>query len=142
MLVIAGGGNTDPAPGRPDPLLVKLALETNAVASGLQMVPNQPLQFADWPHALWEDDIIAYSWSKFLRTGDETWPLRLPMTKAAVRAMDTVSEFCARRGTPVTRFIVGGASKRGWTTCATRAPIRSWRASRRRSTAGTRFSWR
>ena len=30
-----------------------------------------------------EDDFIAYTWDKFLRTGDEKWPLRLPMTKAA-----------------------------------------------------------
>ncbi|HEY2474701.1 MAG TPA: PhoPQ-activated protein PqaA family protein, partial [Candidatus Cybelea sp.] len=120
-LVIAGGANTDPAPGRPDPLLVALALNTHAVASGLQSIPNQPLQFSDQSHGLWEDDIIAYTWSKFLRTGDETWPLRLPMTKAVVRAMDTITGFCAQRRITVDRFIVGGASKRGWTTWTTAA---------------------
>lgn len=120
-LVIGGGANTDPAPGRADPLLVELALSTQAIASGLSTVPNQPLKFADYPRALSEDDIIAYSWSKFLRTGDETWPLRLPMTKAVVRAMDTIAEFCAGRRITVDRFIVGGASKRGWTTWTTAA---------------------
>jgi len=41
-----------------------------------------------------EDSLIAYTWDKFLRTGDAKWPARLPMTKAAVRAMDTVTAFC------------------------------------------------
>jgi len=120
-LVIGGGSNTDSQPGRVDPLLVKLAINTRAVASGLSSIPNQPLLFSDQPHGLWEDDIIAYSWSKFLRTGDETWPLRLPMTKAVVRAMDTIADFSARRQITVDRFIVGGASKRGWTTWTTAA---------------------
>ena len=35
-----------------------------------------------------EDAIIAYTWDKYMRTGDERWPLRLPMTKSAVRGMD------------------------------------------------------
>src|SRR5215831_3447716 len=49
----------------------------------------------------------------------ETWPLRLPMTKSVVRAMDTVTAFCARPEggeVMVDKFVVGGASKRGWTT--------------------------
>jgi PhoPQ-activated pathogenicity-related protein len=121
MLVIAGGANTDPPPGRADALLVTLALDTHAVSSGLQQVPNQPLQFPDEPGGLSEDDLIAYSWLKFLRSGDETWPLRLPMTKAVIRAMDTITAFCSRRGSTVDRFIVGGASKRGWTSWTTAA---------------------
>jgi hypothetical protein len=44
-----------------------------------------------------EDDFIAYTWDKFLRTGDEKWPARLPMTKSAVRAMDAIT---AVRGGP------------------------------------------
>src|SRR6266404_2589732 len=40
------------------------------------------------------------------------------MTKSVVRAMDTVTAFCrsvAGGGIDVDRFVVGGASKRGWT---------------------------
>ncbi|RME95392.1 MAG: hypothetical protein D6766_03440, partial [Verrucomicrobia bacterium] len=48
----------------------------------------------------------------------------LPMTKAAVRAMDTLTAFCAGPdggGLKVDRFMVAGGSKRGWTTWTTAA---------------------
>jgi PhoPQ-activated pathogenicity-related protein len=74
------------------------------------------LLFADESKPRSEDDIIAYSWNKYLHTGDDTWPLRLPMTKSVVRAMDTLVALYNLRG-----FIVGGTSKRGWTTWLTPA---------------------
>ena len=47
------------------------------------------------------------------------------MTKAVVRAMDTVTAFCASPGrrahAQVDKFVVSGASKRGWTTWTTAA---------------------
>lgn len=122
-LVIGGGSNDERPPGRVKTLLALLAQRTHSVVSELQMVPNQPLTFAGETKARSEDDLIAYSWDKYLRTGDETWPLRLPMTKSVVRAMDTITEFCARGndGLVVDRFVVGGSSKRGWTTWTTGA---------------------
>ena len=74
------------------------------------MVPNQPLTFAGEAEKRSEDAIIAYSWDKYLRTGDEAWPLRLPMTKSVVRAMDTVTAFCRSTAggvIDVDRFVVG-----------------------------------
>ena len=62
--------------------------------------------------------MTAWMETRYVMTGDETWPLRLPMTKAAVRAMDTVTAFC---GSPdggshsIDSFVVAGGSKRGWT---------------------------
>ena len=87
-------------------------MTTRSVVAELRMVPNQPLVFAnDGGRERSEDEIIAYTWDKFLRTGDERWPARLPMTKAVVRAMDAVTAFCAspaagqagRTGRPSTR---------------------------------------
>jgi PhoPQ-activated pathogenicity-related protein len=71
-----------------------------------------------------EDSLIAYTWDKFLRTGDPKWPARLPMTKAAVRALDTITAFCASEEggkKTVDKFVVCGGSKRGWTTWTTAA---------------------
>lgn len=124
FLFITGGHIGGKAPARSDPMLVSLATDTGTVASTLEDVPNEPVTFAGETKARSEDAIIAYTWDKYLRTGDEKWPLRLPMTKAAVRAMDTVTAFCASDkggGVKVDRFMVAGGSKRGWTTWTTAA---------------------
>jgi PhoPQ-activated pathogenicity-related protein len=94
------------------------------VAAELQDVPNEPLVFSDDPKPRSEDGIIAYTWIKYMTTGDENWPLRLPMTKAAVRALDTVTAVMASKdagAVKVDKFVVSGGSKRGWTTWTTAA---------------------
>jgi PhoPQ-activated pathogenicity-related protein len=125
LLVVAGGDSKRKAPDRTDPGLLDIALTTRSVVAELRMIPNQPLVFGGDGQQRKEDDLIAYTWDKFLRTGDERWPARLPMTKAVVRAMDTVTTFLAKppAGTAraVDRFVVAGASKRGWTTWTTAA---------------------
>ncbi len=121
LLFISGGSNGRRPPQSADPMLVGIARETGAVVAEVRMIPNQPLRFPGEPVTRSEDDFIAYTWDKYLRTGDELWPARLPMTKGAVRAMDTVTAFC--RTLPgaikVDRFVVAGGSKRGWTTWTT-----------------------
>ena len=124
LLFITGGSIDRPAPKGADKMLVGAALATHSVVAELRDVPNEPLVFADDGTRRSEDAIIAYTWDKFMRTGDDRWPLRLPMTKAAVRAMDTVTAFCGSHeggGVKVDRFVVAGASKRGWTTWTTAA---------------------
>ncbi len=124
VLVISGGSTERKPPAQVNPLMTLLALTTSSVVSEVRMVPNEPLTFSDETRKRTEDAITAYSWDKYLRTGDETWPLRLPMTKSAVRAMDTVTAFCdsAEGGRlAVDQFVVGGASKRGWTAWTTAA---------------------
>jgi len=122
FLYINGGSNNDKAPEKVDPLVADIALSTHTVVAELRMIPNQPLTFPDGakPNMV-EDEFIAYTWDKFLRTGNEMWPARLPMTKAAVRAMDAVTTFMKTKNTAVDTFMVAGGSKRGWTTWTTAA---------------------
>src|SRR5262245_39724663 len=124
LLFISGGSNSRPPPKAAEGTFASIARETKTVTAELKMVPNQPLVFVGDAKPRTEDSLIAYTWDKFLRTGDEKWPARLPMTKAAVRAMDTVVAFC---GSPqggnhmVDGFFVAGGSKRGCTTWTTAA---------------------
>lgn len=124
LLFIGGGGNDGNPPKVASGELIQIALATKSVITELKMVPNQPLTFAGEAEGRKEDSLIAYTWDKFLRTGDPKWPARLPMTKSAVRAMDTVTTFCGsteRGNTKVDSFVVAGGSKRGWTTWTTAA---------------------
>jgi PhoPQ-activated pathogenicity-related protein len=125
LLFINGGSTDSKAPAGSDLSLALMSAASGAVVADLRMVPNEPLRFAgDNNLARTEDAIIAFTWDKFARTGDERWPARLPMTKAAVRAMDAVTDFCATdRGgrLKVSRYVVAGGSKRGWTTWTTAA---------------------
>ncbi len=123
LLWIDGGSNGGAVPGSADPTLVALAQSTQSVVIQLSEVPNEPLTFAGQPPRS-EDGIIAYSWEQYLNTGDPTWPAQLPMTKSAVRAMDAVQAFessAAGGSWNIDDFVVGGASKRGWTTWLTAA---------------------
>jgi len=123
LLFISGGRNDRQAPAAPSPWLVEAARDTGTLVAELRMVPNQPVVFKDDPahKPRTEDDFIAYTWDHFLRTGDDRWPARLPMTKSAVRAMDAITAFAASEHHRVSRFVVSGASKRGWTTWTTAA---------------------
>lgn len=73
-------------------------------------IPNQPL----WER--WEDDLIAHTFEQFLDSGDPEWPLLFPMTRAVVRCMDLLESV---DGLDFRRFVIMGASKRGWTTWLT-----------------------
>ncbi len=124
LLIISGGSNTQSEPTQPNIDALNFALATNQVAVHLPTVPSEPLLFSDESFPRSEDEIIAYSYDKFLDGGDEEWPLLLPMVKSAVRAMDTAQDFLAansEQNVAIEDFFVTGASKRGWTTWLTAA---------------------
>lgn len=69
-------------------------------------VPNQPV------FGVREDELVSIGYTKFFSTQDNTWPLLLPMTKSALRAMDAIQEWSKGK---IKKFIVTGTSKRGAT---------------------------
>ncbi|MBN2505603.1 MAG: PhoPQ-activated pathogenicity-like protein PqaA type [Verrucomicrobia bacterium] len=113
FLFITGDGDGKSALG----LLNTVAERAGAAAAVVTQVPNQPLC-----NGRREDALIAFTFDQYTKTGDATWPLLFPMVKSAVRAMDAVAGFAHReRGHRIGRFVVSGASKRGWTTWLTGA---------------------
>ena len=124
LLWITGGSNRDSAPTSVDSIVANIATHTKTVVAELRMVPNQPLVFPDGGRPRSEDGIIAYTFDKYVTTGDPNWPLLLPMVKSAVRAMDTIHDCMvsvSRGQLKINEFVVSGASKRGWTTWLTAA---------------------
>jgi PhoPQ-activated pathogenicity-related protein len=125
-LLIVGGGRwqesyADPSPGDEDlpkggNTFVALARLLHTVVVVVGQVPYQPM------FDLSEDRLIAHTFDEYLRTGDQEWPLLLPMVKAVVRALDASNEASTREwNQPLKTFTVFGASKRGWTTWLTGA---------------------
>ncbi len=123
LLFITGGSNKDEMPNwkKPDDSTIQMmgliAQKNSAVVAVVFNVPNQPL-FGD----LTEDEIISLTFHNYRNDKDFTWPLLFPMVKSAMRAMDAVQEFSeATLNKKINRFLVSGASKRGWTTWLTGA---------------------
>lgn len=127
MLWIGGGSTNSKMPEKPDPLILAASTQTNSLVAQIHNVPFQPITFAnDTFGERYEDEIISYGWRKFLEGGakdeDAYWLARLPMTKAAKLAMDAVTAVAKDKyNKNLQSFVVGGASKRGWTTWTTAA---------------------
>jgi PhoPQ-activated pathogenicity-related protein len=97
-------------------IFARLAEAARAPVAVVRQIPFQPM------FERREDALIAYTFDRYLATGEADWPLLLPMVKGAVRAMDTVQDVAKRQwDLTIERFTIAGASKRGWTSWLTAA---------------------
>ncbi|KAI0221463.1 Autocrine proliferation repressor protein A [Lamellibrachia satsuma] len=108
-------------------ILQLLSVQMGIVTVYVKQIPNQPIVFKADPtkKSRSEDSVLAYLWRTFMDDKDASPEIlpRYPMTKAIVRAMDTVTNFTRQvsPNTSVSKFVVAGFSKRGWTTWTTTA---------------------
>jgi PhoPQ-activated pathogenicity-related protein len=125
-LWITGWNNGDTLPSAHDEdivLTAALAMGTGTIAGALFQIPNEKVVFSSDPEQQnrGEDAIIAFTWDHFLKDpSDPTWLVRLPMVKASLRAMDTITDYVSKShpelDCQLDYYSVAGASKRGWTT--------------------------
>ena len=124
MLFIGGGSNRNSWPKASNEQTLTIARMTQTVVAELKMVPNQPLIFNKDGVPRTEDDLIAYTWDQFLTGAEPIWLARNAMVKSAVRAMDTVTNYTSMKENSdfrIDKFVIAGASKRGWTSWITAA---------------------
>ncbi|KAL9646394.1 hypothetical protein ABK040_013909 [Willaertia magna] len=104
------------------------AVVSASIYTTLYSIPNQPIIFKDDPQqrSLYEDQIVAYTWKHYFVNYKENqatiendkaaeWVIHLPMTKAVIKAMDTLQDFFKKElSLSIEKFVVTGHSKRGW----------------------------
>lgn len=108
----------DPPPrSKADTLGLLIAAQIRAPFVMLFGVPNQPLLDGQR-----EDALIAETLARYLQTQNSSWPLLFPMVKSVLRTMDALQAYARQQlNCQLERFVLAGASKRGWTAWLTAA---------------------
>ncbi|WLI77425.1 PhoPQ-activated protein PqaA family protein [Kosakonia sp. H02] len=121
-LVAINNGSNDNGSGSPlaptsfkEEALTRIATATRTVVISVSNVPNQVLHYQGVTTPLAEDDSVAYTWKLFI--GDikryQDAPLQVPMSASVSQAFRLAKRELAQQ--KISKFIVTGASKRGWT---------------------------
>lgn len=120
-LVVINNGSNNNGSGSPvaptnfsEEELTRIAVATRTVVISVSNVPNQVLSYQGVTTPLAEDDSVAYSWKLFI--GDtqkyQNASLHIPMAASVSQAFRLAKKELAQHN--ITKFIVAGASKRGW----------------------------
>lgn len=120
LVVINNGINDDGsgravAPGNFDQqTLTRIASSTQTIVVSVSNIPNQQLTYQGNTGPLLEDYSMAYSWKLFMDDQQKyaTLPLYVPMSAAVSQTFRLAQQ--ELRYWKIDKFIVTGASKRGW----------------------------
>ncbi|MBN2106913.1 MAG: hypothetical protein JW832_05755, partial [Deltaproteobacteria bacterium] len=147
LYLLRGDADHEDRPSEASPQAVQQALSSFSIVAELHGIPigsvafldEQPDDYGTWwcdednPLKLdddkcellrSEDSLQARSFDLALETGDFSWALMAPMTKAVVRGMDVIQDFLQQRylwRSVAKEFVLTGHSKRGhivWLTAA------------------------
>jgi len=126
FIYVTGGDNNDPKPPSPDSFNedvlfgAVMAVENKMVTATLWQVPNQPIVFAQDPtkKERSEDAAVAFTWLEFMFHKDrDDFVLFFPMVKSVHSALTAIQQYTQQtHEIDLQKFVVAGASKRGWTT--------------------------
>lgn len=120
LVVINSGCNND---GTGNPVaptnftqaqLYQIAIKTKTVVISISNVPNQKLTYLGVNTPLAEDDSVAWAWKLFINDPkkDRQSSLHIPMSAAVSQGLRLAKKELAPQR--ISKFILTGASKRGW----------------------------
>ncbi|MBS0908092.1 PhoPQ-activated pathogenicity-related family protein [Tatumella sp. JGM118] len=120
-LVVINNGSNNKGSGIPaeptnftEQELARIAVATRTVVISVSNVPNQVLNYQGMAKPLAEDDSVAYSWKLFAGDPEKyrNISLHIPMAASVSQAFRLAKQELMPQ--KISRFMVTGASKRGW----------------------------
>ena len=101
--------------------IIDMSCKLKTIMIEMYDVPNQPLRFDDTNndnHFLCEDDLMAYSWKKFINSSNIPHIINFHMVKSIIQGMNCIDAFYTTHlnmSNCQPNYILVGASKRGST---------------------------